>query len=191
MTKARSTGRYSTLPFTEAVERHKLEMAFPYIAGKSYKITSSSAREYNCFAWAAEDDTRRWLPETGPTGEIIGGFYWPDGVPMFVTVWTLEQLYDQALGYEACDDGDHVIGLQKIAIYGYDRHNATHVARQTARGTWLSKMGPLADIEHDNAGNIVGGTVAKVQSYMRRPSSAAPRLAANSPQLLLPMRAGS
>jgi hypothetical protein len=206
VTSAEPIVHYSRLPFNEAQEKPKLEAGFPYVVDKPYEITSCSTIHYNCFAWAAEDDTRRWLPEINPDGRTVGGFYWPTEpeIPALLTVWALEKVYETR-GFVPCDDGGHVPGVQKLAIYGYDRHSATHAARQTDTGTWLSKMGPLADIEHERVDDIVGGMVAEIQAYMSRPwptqttslpgqrpleiagpTQAPPKVSELKPQLLLP-----
>ena len=55
----------------------------------------------------------------------------------------------RSLGFVMRDDGDHEIGLEKIALYATDDDEYTHVARQLPSGKWTSKLGGLEDIEHD------------------------------------------
>jgi hypothetical protein len=164
---------YSRCPFNATQEAKKLEEASPALSGTSYRVTSGSTKGYNCVAWVAGDDTRWWEPVAGFDAKQLGGYYWPTDpeIPAWFSVSALEKLF-ASQGYEQCDDGDHIPGVEKIAIYGYSRADATHVARQLSSGAWTSKMGRLADIEHECHDQIEGGMVAQIQQFMSRPVTA-------------------
>jgi hypothetical protein len=160
---------HSRAQFNAPQEAEKLEQACPALSGSTYSVTSGSTKSYNCVAWVAEDDTRWWEPVVVAGGRQLGGYYWPidPDIPAWFSVGALEKLF-ASRGYEQCDDGEHVEGVEKIAIYGYSRADATHAARQLSSGKWVSKMGPLADIEHEAPGQIEGGTIGQLQQFMSR-----------------------
>jgi hypothetical protein len=150
-------------------ERRALIDWQPNLEDQPFDITSPTSREYNCAAWGAEETSRKWDPTAiGLDGQIMPPYYWPPGVPVFATTRALEEAY-ATLGYSPCDNGDAVPGVQKLVIYG-ERGEWKHVARQTASGRWTSKMGDLADIEHDDESAIEDGLwIGDVESYLSRP----------------------
>lgn len=138
-------------PVQLAVERAALFEQRPDLEGTTVQITSPSTRDYNCIAWAAGDNSRVWSPAVGPGGQSVGGYYWPPDVPALPSVSAVEQLFIQR-GFTVTDRGDTALepGVEKVAIFGEDEMGCvTHAARQGANGRWLSKMGDLADVEHD------------------------------------------
>jgi hypothetical protein len=122
---------------------------FPYLATNGYKLTSSDTIDYNCVAWAAEDDENWWWPDA----ENI--HYWPPNIPRKETLEAFQQAY-QTLGYETCQNKAFEEGFQKIAIYADSNKVPKHVARQLSSGKWTSKLGQDEDIEHDNLQGLSG-----------------------------------
>jgi hypothetical protein len=59
-------------------------------------------------------------------------------------------------GYARCDDAGYDRGWVKIAVY-VKAGNAEHFARQLPNGRWVSKLGPLVDIEHSAAADVACG----------------------------------
>jgi hypothetical protein len=152
-----------------------------------FEVTSGSTRGYNCVAYAAGDDTRWWEPLAAPdsTSAELGGYYWPEDpeIPAWFSVRAIEQIFLKR-NYVTCADAARVRGAEKIAIYGTDSTNATHVAMQRLDGVWVSKMGPYADIQHGPPEEIQGGTIGQIQRLMIRYQPTLP--APTSPKLLLP-----
>ena len=76
--------------------RPEFELKWPNLSRTDYQVTSSKAQEYNCFAWAAEEDDGWW--------QLIPGeqFYLPDGVPREETLEAYIQAC-QTLGCEICN----------------------------------------------------------------------------------------
>lgn len=143
--------------------RARLEYWFPKLSSSIYKISSKATEDYNCIAWAAEDDSRWWWPDAD--------CHWPDGVPRQETLEAFIQAY-QTLGYEPCN-GDHLeSGFQKIAIYVDNNRKPTHAARQLPDGKWTSKLGKSEDIEHvlDALTGSDRGEYGFVGQIMKRPS---------------------
>lgn len=118
-----------------------LELRFPRLASSHYEITSDATDRYNCLAWAIGDEDSWWAPIEGD------GISWPDDLPW---EWTLETVQSvlATVGYEPCQDGDLVDGIEKVALYA-DEENVAHVARQLPDGRWTSKLGSDCDIEHE------------------------------------------
>ncbi|MBC6418616.1 MAG: hypothetical protein GDA44_07390 [Prochloron sp. SP5CPC1] len=137
----------------------------PNLFPDQYQIISPKTSDYNCIAWAAEEDDRWWDP-TDPYG------YWLDEVPRELTLAAFIKLY-QMLGYESCDSAKLEPGWQRVAIYTRnngdpDDAQPTHVARQLPNGRWTSKIGELEDIEHELNG-LRGFYYGKVTQILKRP----------------------
>lgn len=107
--------------------RPDLEIKWPKLSIAGYQVTSPKSEEYNCFAWAVEENDRWWQPIPGEQ------FYWPDGVPQEETLEAYVQAY-QTLGYERADNEILETGYQKIAIYVDLNDIPTHAARQLPNG---------------------------------------------------------
>jgi hypothetical protein len=59
-------------------------------------------------------------------------------------------------------------GFEKVVLYG-SALLYTHAARQLPNGKWTSKLGALADIEHDTPEDVAGGVYGEVAGFMKRP----------------------
>ena len=105
------------------------ESKFPNLKPKEWQETSPTTKDYNCFAWAADDNTRWWEPD--PSGQM----YWPDGVPRRRSLTALVKAYE-TVGYEHSTHGKMEVGFQKIAIYVDDGGIPRHAARQLEDGRW-------------------------------------------------------
>lgn len=129
--------------------KERLEADYPNLPVYGYKITSPDTIDYNCVAWAAEDDETWWWPD------VQEQFYWPPDVPREETLEAFQKAYNN-IGYEICQDDALETGFQKIAIYVTLSKVPTHVARQLPDGKWTSKLGSLEDIEHNNLQSLAG-----------------------------------
>jgi hypothetical protein len=134
-----------------------LIVIFPRLATEPYTRTSPCDITYNCFAYAAGDQTQRWEPNLP--------WHWPPGVARRFTLAAFTQAY-ATLNYRRCDSGALEHGYEKIAIFAKD-NKPTHVAVQLSDGQWSSKLGDLDDITHTLAG-ISGDLYGLPVRYMRR-----------------------
>ncbi len=142
----------------------EIESAFPNLSGSTWRISSDIDEAYNCIAFAVYDTQQFWDPN------IVGipGYYWPPGVsrddnlPSWMAVFEIH-------GFRVCESGDVEAGFEKIAIYTYENHVPTHVARQLQDGTWTSKLGPDEDIEHPNPEGLDSIMYGGAEVFMRRP----------------------
>ncbi len=140
-----------------------IERDFPNLVIHGYKLTSPDTTDYNCVAWAAEDNQNWWWPDAQNEE------YWPPDVPREETINAFEQAF-QTLGYEVCEDDTLEPGFQKIAIYVNSNKTPTHVARQLPDGKWTSKLGQDEDIEHNNLQGLTGNPgYGEVTCIMKRP----------------------
>ncbi len=140
-----------------------IERDFPNLVTQGYKLTSPDTIDYNCVAWAAEDDENWWWPDAQNEE------YWPPGVPREETLDAFQQAF-QTLGYEICEDDALETGFQKIAIYVNSSTIPTHVARQLPDGNWTSKLGQDEDIEHNNLQGLTGNPgYGEVACIMKKP----------------------
>lgn len=135
-----------------------LTRLFPNLTSEGYRRTSLPTFDYNCLAWAAGDDTRRW-----DTDNLCS--FWPKGTRRAWNCQNLVKIFE-AQGYQRCADGNHEIGFEKVAIYVKDG-SPTHAARQLADGKWTSKLGDLDDITHTLAG-LIGNRYGEPKIYLRR-----------------------
>jgi hypothetical protein len=158
----------------DAGTRALLERALPVLKNKDYTVTSPKTTQYNCIAWAAEDDTRWWQV---PTPMPIGGykFYWP---PELSQVHSLDNYVKafETRGYMVCaDDPSQEARVEKIVLYAWPGDDGcSHAARQLTSGLWVSKCGKLHDIEHATPYDITGGPgvgYGDVVRFMSRPRS--------------------
>ncbi len=137
-----------------------IEEDFPQLNKGYFKVTSPSDIQYNCMAWAMEDNTKWWEPSDAG--------YWPTDCYDFSLTSYFETL--KALGFSECDSPRLECDTEKIALYSLDGE-VTHVARQLESGRWTSKLGSDKDIEHDLDG-LEGDIFGKVSELLRRPKNA-------------------
>lgn len=136
-------------------------LEFPRLAAPAqFEITSKRTQTYNCIAWAAGEDKRKWWPDK------MKVHYWPKGIlrepslPAFMSAFA-------AMGYKECEDEHFEAGFEKIAIFT-KASKPTHAARQLANGKWTSKLGDEEDIEHELRG-VEGLAYGEVRKIMKRP----------------------
>ena len=118
---------------------HFIEQAFPAI-GNNYQIASPKDVNYNCIAFAADDNTKWWWP----------GRYWPSDIPERVDLDSFITCY-KSLGYEECGlNSKYEKSYEKVAIFVDPNGNPSHAAKQNAedKGLWKSKLGEYKDISH-------------------------------------------
>lgn len=132
---------------------------FPQLTEQNHHVTSPPDLEYNCIAWACDDNKHWWEP----------GIYLPD--PSIIDDYGLGVLVKlfQLLGYSSCDNDALEPGFEKVALFGSTLFY-THAARQLPDGKWTSKLGKLEDIEHNQTEDIAGGVYGEVMEIMKRPN---------------------
>ena len=113
---------------------------------------------YNCIAYAANDTSQRWDPNTDN--------YWPPWAPGNNWIDSLKQVF-AGLGYEECEDSRLENGYLKVALYE-EQGEAKHAAVQMLNGHWRSKLGYGPVIEHRSPESLSGGMYGDVTTYMRR-----------------------
>ena len=137
-----------------------LQGDFPNLNNGNHKPTSPITSDYNCIAWAAEEDDCWWWPLP------IGAGYWPplaaraETVPAFVAAFT-------TIDFAPCATGALEPGLQKLAIYTLS-NVPTHMARQLPDGTWTSKLGQNIDINHFTLEALHGPTYGEATHFLSR-----------------------
>jgi hypothetical protein len=153
---------------SRSVSRERLERHHPQLALHGYTIESPVSRRYNCFAWAAGEDTSWWQPPD-PDLEPMPGNYWPAGAPDGYTLDAFIQAY-VFLGFAPCESGEFNADFDKIALYADEAAGEpTHAARQLPSGGWASKVGDWEDIVHRTVEALEGGAFGRVTVYLRRP----------------------
>lgn len=128
--------------------------------GQGYKETSKRTDEYNCIAFAADDEENWWWPDENS--------FWPAGIPRVVSLEAFIQAY-QTRNYEPCEDETLEDGFEKVVIYVAPTGKPTHAAKQLHSGIWKSKLGKGWDIEHDTIHGIEDGLYGKAFQFMKRP----------------------
>ena len=135
--------------------------AFPNLSGEAFEIVEQPSGSYNCIAYAANDTSQRWDPNTGD--------YWPPWAPADNRIDSLKQVF-AGLGYEECEDSRLEDGYLKIALYGEEEGEAKHAAVQMPDGAWRSKLGYGPVIEHRSPESLADGIYGGVHCFMRRPA---------------------
>ena len=146
----------------------------PRLSTSNFEVRSPEDIAYNCIAWAAEDDSRRWWPVDGSMPHN-----WPDGVTYSEDPEAFIEAY-ATIGYPRCQDGDLELHLEKVALYGKEdllgRMKIKHAARQQPGGRWTSKLGDFEDIAHSKPDDVGGGDYGEVVCYLSRPRQGTPNL---------------
>jgi hypothetical protein len=142
-----------------------LEAISPGLIATGYRVTSPPDDDYNCIAWAADDDTDWWWPDQTQIG------YWPPAIPRAMTLGSFRDAF-ATLGYADCADEQLEAGFEKIAIFalvGVPKH----ASRQLETGLWTSKLGEREDIEH-SLHALTGVVYGSVAVIMKRPRTTSP-----------------
>lgn len=132
--------------------------AFPNLKRTGFTATSCKTTQYNCIAWAVEDNSRFWWPDEDG--------YWPEGLEKKNTVDTFLKMFG-TFGYSISDNPDLETGFGKIALF-VESGKPTHASRQLDNGNWTSKLGREIDIEHVFAG-LDGSKYGNVEKILKRP----------------------
>jgi hypothetical protein len=140
-----------------------LEQIFPNLAAAGYIPKSEKSAVYNCIAYAAGDETRRWA------GYRELDYYWPEGAQEGHSLDALMSAF-QALGYSMCETEALESDFEKVALYVDKEGLWTHAAKQCDDGQWTSKLGNLEDIIHRALEAVTGPDPAygEVAGYMKR-----------------------
>jgi hypothetical protein len=132
---------------------------FPNSKEQPFFVTSPSAGEYNCIAWAVESQNAFYWPAASRK------FDWPKHLPRKATSEVFLQFFQQ-YGYEPCRNGEMEEGFPKIALFAKD-NSLTHAARQLPNGYWTSKLGGWVDVQHTLYA-MEGGIYCNVSCFYRR-----------------------
>lgn len=136
------------------------EEKFPRLAAEGYLVTSPATYDYNCIAFAADDEESWWWPDDTGMG------FWPVGVTREETIEAFIEAY-RLSGYEQCDHGLLEIDFEKIASYA-EKGIPTHASKQLPDGRWKSKLGAWEDIHHQTVSGVCDSLYGQVAVFMRR-----------------------
>jgi hypothetical protein len=143
-----------------------LEEIFPNLARAGYTPKSEKCAVYNCIAYAAGNETRRWA------GYRELDYRWPEGTQEGLSPDALLSAF-QALGFSVCDTDALESDFEKVALYVDKGGLWIRAAKQCEAGQWTSKLGSLEDIVH-HPPEAVGGSepaYGEVACYMKRKRS--------------------
>lgn len=164
---------------TKTPLQRNVERSFPALTTAGYLITSPSDRRYNCIAWAAGDDGNWWEPVQMLTSAPLGGYYWPQGIPLEYTLASYQRAFERQ-GYRVCQSSEMEDGYEKAAIFVDAAGTPTHAARQTDDGSWVSKLGQGPDIVHEELDGVEGVEYGRIRVILRR------RIVENRPNPVVP-----
>ena len=142
------------------MSRKEIENIFPHLKKEGYTITSKETLDYNCIAWAADDDKWWWDPN----------YYWLPQIPREYTIEAYKKLFE-SLGYKECSSYEYEDLFEKVVIFSDRDGIPTHAARQLNDNIWTSKLGQLEDIEHTLHGldNSDYGSIAVIMKRLKKP----------------------
>ncbi len=139
-------------------------LVFQNLTDDVHIVKSPYDRNYNCIAFAADDQEKWWWPASPDD-------YWPPTVTNRVTMDAFIEAFG-TMGYAECPDGNLEDGFEKVALYGQDSAAGlvpTHMAKQLPDGRWKSKLGRHEDIEHVNLANVDCTNYGSARRYLKRP----------------------
>ena len=139
--------------------RERIIEAFPALGTSQFHITSPITPNYNCIAWAANDQTRWWWPDSNYQR------YWPCCAPRDTTLQAFLKAF-QSLGYQQIKEEDIDSYIDVIAFMT-KAASVTHAIRRLKNGLWGSKLGDKWDIEHELYA-IEGETYGRITAFMGR-----------------------
>lgn len=152
----------SSESYQDKLDAASVEAFAPSIAGY-YRKTSDATLDYNCLAWAVENNQKWFDPQ-----RFCLGYYWPNGVDREWNMTAILQILG-LYGYTERSDNDHIEdGYIKIAVYADESGVPTHFARQLANGKWTSKAGELIDFEHENLTCLECDDYGTVERILRK-----------------------
>jgi hypothetical protein len=149
-----------------------LETAFKNLADSGYDKYPISPKTplfkgYNCIAWAAGDDEKRWWPHK--QNPFL--FFWPPHLEREPENQETLENFIQAFewrGYKrGCKNGKLKKGVEKVAIYtlgGIPKH----AARQLESGCWTSKCGNWEDVQHETLMGVEGEIYGNAVYFLHR-----------------------
>lgn len=150
-------------------ETEELKRDFENLKDGEFRKTSERDADYNCIAYAAGDQTRRWWPSKESSKH-----YWPKGAPKTVSVKSFVTAFKK-LGYVPCDSAAFEEGFEKVAIFVTHVSKPftpvgtpTHMAIQWPNGEWRSKLGGSQDIAHKTLEAIGGWQYGEVKQILKR-----------------------
>lgn len=135
---------------------------FPNLTDDDFWETSPATRRYNCIAYAAGVENRKWWPDPMKIG------YWPPNVARQETLEAFILAFG-SLGYEPCPDGALEYVYEKIALYADSEGVPTHAAIQRENGVWQSKLGDCEDIAHATLECLNSEAYGAPVQFLRRP----------------------
>jgi hypothetical protein len=142
-----------------ASPKTRIRNSFPTLSPADFKVTSPEDGNYNCVAWAANDDQRVWWPN--------GRYFWPAHLPLVEDVDNFVLAFTEQ-GFEPCESFQLEEGYEKVAIYADVNRRAKHMARQLENGAWTSKLGGSWDISHKSLSGLIGKEYGSPVRAMRR-----------------------
>jgi hypothetical protein len=133
-------------------DRRSVEKAFPRLREANFEVLLPASEKFN------------------GVGSVVGltGWVWPgssiDDFDKFLAAFRYQRL--STLDYRLKP------GMEKVVLYGKRENGeqkATHVAKQTSDGTWMSKPGKLALIQHEHPADLNGESYGKPIAVYVRP----------------------
>jgi hypothetical protein len=152
----------SSVTYQEKLDASDLEAFAPAIGGH-YRKTSDPTIDYNCLAWAVENNQKWFDPQ-----RFCIGYYWPKDIPR---IWNMANVLMLLASYgyvENAENESFEAGYVKVAIYADSEGVPTHFARQVGPEKWTSKAGELIDFEHDNLECLICADYGRVDRILKK-----------------------
>lgn len=126
--------------------KNQVREFFSNIDCTHWEIKSPKTPSYNCIAFAFSDIQHWWWPSKFS--------YWPSKVRRDVSIEAFQDLLN-LYGFTPCALDNSENDFPKIALYAKNGI-PTHMARQTDKRAWVSKLGSFVDIEHNSLDCLCG-----------------------------------
>lgn len=132
----------------EVYQIGKFEDNFPNLHFRPYYLKSPYNPAYNCLAFAVDRE------DLFMNASEVKGYHWPPGMRQNSMQAWVEII--ESYGFALCENGDHEIGFEKVALYADADGIPQHAAKQRRNGMWASKMGNWEDIEYPHLDALNG-----------------------------------
>jgi len=116
-----------------------IEKSFPNSYKEPFEITSSETPDYNCLAWALNDNSK-WY-------ESDDDYFWFNDIARDNLLTTIQKIFEN-LGFHQTNFAKYQIDYERIALFSIDNNECSHLARQIDEDKWTSKLGSSYDVNH-------------------------------------------
>jgi hypothetical protein len=116
-----------------------MDKSFPNSFLEPLEISSPETGDYNCLAWALNDNSK-WY-------ESEDDYCWFDKIDRDNKLSTIQKIFEQ-IGFNLTRNSEYQVDIERVALFSTDNIDCSHLARQIGKNVWTSKLGSSYDVNH-------------------------------------------